>query len=183
MKKNKSFLKWLKQRPDGQAFLFSTQDEFSHEDYLEWCEINGIESPGDEDSLEFHEWCRDTARVNYEEDLNNCRHSENLRRRFVVAGTLGLWWGRPTIEAVICEDFDTMVKKVVSKDILDVEAKYDTHCIHITCGHHDGENAFDVYLIKPTTDTEMLQSRIDNGKFDPEGYDRRFLEKITDYIV
>lgn len=182
MKINKRFQKYLKTRPNGQAHLFSTQDEFSHEEYLDWCEMNGIESPGDEDSFEFHEWCRREARDNYEADLENCRHAQNLRRSFVVTGTLGLWWGHPTVKAVICEDFDTLLAKVVSGSIVDVEATYDEKGIHITCRHHDGENVFDVYLVKPSTDTEMLQSRIDNGKFDPEGYDRRFLEKITDYI-
>lgn len=183
MKNNKSFLKWIEGRPDGIAHLFSTEDEFSHEDYLEYCDVNDIRYPGDEESLEFHEWCRDMARIYYEADLENCRCSRNMQRRFVVTGTLGLWWGHPDIRAVICDDFDDMMSKVISGGILDVTATYDTQCIHIDCGHHDGANHYDVYLVKPAADTELLQRRIDEDKFDTKGYDRRFIEKITDYLI
>lgn len=181
MKSNKTFLKYLKTRPDGQAHLLSTMEDFSHEDYLEWCEMNGIESPGDKDSFEFHEWCRRTARDYYEADLENCRHAKALQRKFVVTGTLGLWWGNPAIVPVLCDDFDEVVTKVTGRDTLDLTATYDTDGIHFSCSHHDGTNVFDVYLVKDTADLDRLRERIDET-FDPAGRDRRFLEKITDYI-
>ena len=183
MKKNKAFLRWMRERKGGTARLFSTENEFSYEDYLDNCEANGITSPGDEDSLGFHEWCLDTARMYYEDDLTRCRESGNLKRRFVVTGTLGLWWGHPVVGPEMCEDFDGMLSQVVTKDIIDVEAVYDTRRIRIVCKHHDGENVFDVYPVKEDADIDLLRHRIDSDMFNPSGWDVRFLEGITDYLA
>ena len=40
-----------------------------------------------------------------------------------------------------------------------------------------------IWILKEGVDEELIQRRIDDGKFDPTGYDRRFIQKITDYLI
>ena len=182
MKKNENFLKWLEGRPEKKAFLFSSDSEYTYSDYLEYCDDMG-ETPAPDNSNTFYNWVADMQSDNFETDLDNCRNSSILANtKFLVTGKLGLWWGRPTILPEIISDFDEVVERI-SED--NIEAWYDTDCIYITASHHDGTNSFEVFIIKENADISALEDRIEKEKYDfnPRGaYDKRFFEKITDFL-
>ena len=181
-KKNKSFLKWIKSRPYGRAHLATTSDEFEYSDYEEWCDING-RTPQGEDSEDFAQWCSEEAQMNYTEDLENLKSSMHLQGPVVVTGTIGRWNGSGKIVPVLFDSFKEAWTKMMGRDTLDVDVTYDTQCIHVTGRHHDASNFFDVWIVKDNADTEAIQRRIDEGKFDPLcAYDKRFLQTITDYL-
>ena len=180
--RNKSFLKWIHSRPDGRAFLLSSRDEFEYSDYEEWCDVNG-RTPQGEDSEDFAGWCREEAAVSYSEDLSNLKASNHLQGPVIVTGTIGRWNGAFDIVPQIFSGFSEAWDAILGHDTLDVDVTYDTQCIHVTGRHHDASNFFDVWIVKDSADTEAIQRRIDEGRFDPLfAYDKRFLQTITDYL-
>lgn len=181
-KKNKSFLKWIHSRPYGRAHLASTSDEFEYADYLEWCDVNGVEPRGEE-SDHFYQWCQEEALTYYSEDLAQLKASRHLQGPVVVTGRVGRWNGAFDIVPEVFDSFAVAWAKMMGRDTLDVDVTYDTQCIHVTGRHHDASNFFDVWIVKDSADTEAIQRRIDEGKFDPLcAYDKRFLQTITDYL-
>lgn len=181
-KKNKFFLRWIKSRPDGQAHLASTSDEFGYDEYVEWCEINDIKPQGEE-SDHFYQWCQEEAQTNYSEDLAQLKASEHLQGSVIITGRVGRWNGNFEIAPVLFYSFEEAWAKMMGSDTLDVDVTYNTQCIHVTGRHHDASNFFDVWIVKDSADTEAIQRRIDEGKFDPLcAYDKRFLQTITDYL-
>lgn len=180
MKTNKHFLKRLAEK-DGRILLATTRDEFEYSDYVEWCEINGL-MPQGEDSEAFHRWCNETSLSQYEDDVTNMKASSNLERHFVITGTVGRWNGCfdivPEIERSFARAFDRCTSGADDVDVFCTE-RY----IEVQGHHHDATNILYLWPVKTKTDEDALQRRIDDGTFDPEGaYDRRFLERITDYL-
>lgn len=181
MKINKEFLKWINGRPEGRAPVLSTTGEFDYDDYVSWCRENGV-APAAEDSA-FLDWCAEEARINYAEDLTLLKGSRFLQGAVVVTGTIGRWNGSFDIVPEVVEDFDSAWRKMTGGDILDVVAEYDTRSIHVAASHHDAVNHYRVWPVREGADRALLEWRIDNRTFDPEGaYDKRFLQPITDYL-
>lgn len=180
MKINKNFLKYLAKK-DGRIRLATTRDEFEYSDYVEWCEINGL-MPQGEDSEAFHSWCDETSLSQYEDDVTNMKASSNLERHFVITGTVGRWNGRfnivPEIERSFATAFDRCTSGADDVDVFCTERYIEVHG-----HHHDATNILYLWPVKVNADDDALQRRLDDGTFDPEGtYDRRFLERITDYL-
>ena len=183
MNKNKNFLRLLKTRPDGFP-LIDNDDEFTYDDYLEWCELNG-RAPAPEGSGEHYRWEAGQKAIHYEDDRANCRSSKTLcGARFLLTGTLGLWDGKHRIRPVIFGDFDEMVDAILSGGgIITIRATYDTDGIHFRARHHDGTNVFDAFILKEDADKDVLRRRMTKEGFCPySGYDKRFFQKITDYL-
>lgn len=183
MNVNQDFLNWLKARGDEGAYLFSTNEDFTYEDYLDYCEEMDM-TPAPEDSDEYHNYVAQNRQDNYECDRDNCRCAGELKdRHFLITGTLGLWWGHPEIKPEIYDDFDSAIDRLIGgSDALDVDAHYDTECIYVNAHHHDGTNCFKVYLIRRGADIDILQSLIDENKLDINGEHKRFFEVITDFL-
>lgn len=184
MEKNKDFLKWIKTRPEQKAYLFSTETEFSYEDYVEDCEQRDI-TPGKKGSIEQYKWETQMRQDYYENDRDNIRHSKYGKDGVVLTGAIGRWNGRFPIKPVIYPTLDEALTAISGGDILDVEASYTTKCIEVTAKHHDFSNCFCIWLLKKNCNEYTLQDRIDNGTFDPESaYEKRFfIDKITDFII
>lgn len=184
MKKNPNFLKWIATRPEGRAFLLDSSDDgFSYDDYVAFCEINDL-TPRGEDSEDFFRWKRDECAINFDEDLAQLKGSRHLKGPVVVTGTVGRWNGSFDIVPEVFPSFADAYKKIAGRDILDIRASYDTRCIHVEAAHHDATNLFQVWILKGSADRDQLQRRIDDGAFYPEkGYDRRFIQDITDYLI
>lgn len=187
MKNNKSFAKWLKTLPNGKAFLITSREEFSYEDYLEWCE-DMDETPAEEGSSEFYNWVVDMQMETFECDKLNIKTSSTLKPyKVLITGRLGLWWGHPTIYPEI---HDSLLDAIMRCAEDDLEAEYDEKCVYVNSYHHDGTNCFRLWLIKPTADIRELEERIEKAKrddpengFDPENaYNRRYFAKITDWL-
>lgn len=182
MKKDNGFSKWLKSQPNKMAYLVHSNDEFTYQEYLDWCS-DMDEEPAGEGSSEFYEWCADEARNNYECDIDNIKYSSILKnRKFLVVGKLGLWWGNPTIMPEIFDSLPDALERIAEDEL---EADYDETCIYASATHHDGRNSFRIFIIKPGADISALEARIEKEQFDFEPtskYDARFFEKITTWL-
>lgn len=116
-------------------------DDFSREDYEEWCEMNDIEPTDDED--DFFDYCAEETEANFEADIDNIEHCKEYNVPVVVTGTLGLWWGHPEIEPERMESvYDAILKCVDKADYVEVE--WNDGEIKVYATHHDGTNCFTI---------------------------------------
>lgn len=134
------------EKPDYKhgTFTLATTDTdgFTYEDYKEWCEDNDIE-PGDENSDDFWEWCREEADNNWECDLENIRHCKEYDVPCIITGSLGLWWGRPTIQPERMESvYDAILRCVREADMATVQ--WNDGVVTVDAYHHDGCNCFTI---------------------------------------
>lgn len=126
------------------TFTLATTDTdgWSYEDYKEWCEDNGIE-PEDENSDGFWEWCREETDLNWESDLENIKSCKEYDVPCIITGTLGLWWGRPTIKPERMESvYDAILRCIGEADIVTVQ--WNDGVVTVDAYHHDGCNCFTI---------------------------------------
>lgn len=183
MKKNKSFLAWLKTQKDGKAHLMSTSDVFTYDEYTEDCVFKNIK-PAPEESAEFYNWCNDLAASYWEDDLDNMRTSWTEKcGGYLITGNIGRWDGIHEKVPVIVNTFDEVINHVHNKDINDIDISYDTEGFHILAHHHDSTNVIDVHVLKKDADLDKLHEYIDNRQLDmTKPYYRRFITKINDFL-
>ena len=114
----------------------------TYEDYLEFCEINEIE-PDDENSNAFYEWLAE-ERENAFGDLEMNLSFSKFNGPVTVCGSLGLWWGRPTIEP---KKFDTLWDAIVAcaQDVDDIIVTLEKGILKVQGLHHDGRNVFTIH--------------------------------------
>ena len=118
-------------------------DDFSREDYEEWCEVNDFEPTEDED--DFFDYCAEETQANYEADMDNIEHCKEYNVPVVVTGTLGLWWGHPEIKPQRYESVaDAIYDCMTRSDCHDVLVEYNDGVITVDCYHHDGCNSFTI---------------------------------------
>lgn len=106
---------------------------------MEFCEDNDI-TPGDEDSDEFYEWCREEADNNFEADMENIKACKEYNVPVVVTGRLGLWDGSHEIMPVVFPSVYAAIQQMLDRSIHDIEVKYDDGEIYVKAYHHDGCN-------------------------------------------
>ena len=184
MERNEEFLKWLKERGEEGAYLFSNDSELSYEDYKEFCEEMG-KKPKKKNSVEYYDFCENERQRQYDDDRDNCRYASALiGRKFLLTGKLGLWWGTPTIKPEVFNSFDDCVDRCISgSDAMTINAHYNTKCITLECSHHDGTNVFDIYIIKEGVDIDKLEEEIETLKFNMgEREFATYAEEITDFL-
>ncbi len=133
----------------GKFTILSTEidfDAFDEEDYIVFCEDNGIEAGvGDYFEEGFRDWCAEETRVNYEADMDNIKTCREYNIPVVVTGTLGLWWGRPEIKPERYESVaDAIHRCIAGSDSRDVFVEYNDGVITVDCYHHDGCNSFTI---------------------------------------
>ena len=118
-------------------------DDFSREDYEEWCEVNDFEPTDDED--DFFDYCAEETQANYEADMDNIEHCKEYNVPVVVTGTLGLWWGHPEIKPERYESVADAIHDCMERsDSYDVLVEYNDGVITVDCYHHDGCNSFTI---------------------------------------
>jgi hypothetical protein len=115
--------------------------DFCREDYEEYCEVNGME-PGDED--DFSDWCREETDMNFEQDLDNIETCKEYNVPVLITGHLGLWWGKPEIDAVRMESVIDAVHKCLNSADYGALIEWEDGEIHVYSYHHDGCNSFTI---------------------------------------
>ena len=129
----------------GKFTILSSQidtEVFDREDYIDFCEVNGIE-PGDED--DFYDWCAEETHCNYEADLENIKYCKAYNVPVVLTGTLGLWWGHPTINPERHESVIDALDRCIEGSGGDVViVQYEDGVINVEVRHHDGCNCFTI---------------------------------------
>lgn len=122
-----------------------SEDDFYYEDYVEYCEDMDIEA-GDKDSDEFYDWCAEETYNNFECDLSNIKSCKQYNVPVAIEGSLGLWWGKPTIEAVVMDNvYDAIMRCIEKCDYVTVE--FDNGVINVFATHHDGTNCFTIHAL------------------------------------
>lgn len=128
----------------GKFTLASTEydvKDFCREDYVEHCEINGWE-PGDEN--DFVEWCQEEASINFDEDLDNIENCKEYNVPVLITGHLGLWWGKPEIDAVREESVIDAVHRCLRSADYGATIEWEDGEIRVYSYHHDGCNCFTI---------------------------------------
>jgi len=136
--------------------------DFCYEDYLEYCEDMDIE-PHDEYSDEYYEWCADETYTNFECDMDNIKYCKQYNVPVAIEGTLGLWWGKPTIEAVVMDNvYDAIMECIENCDYITIE--FDNGVINVYATHHDGTNCFTIHALSNKGKTKNYNN---NNDFKP----------------
>jgi hypothetical protein len=143
---------------------------FYNEDYLPFCEANGIE-PGSEDSAEYYEWLMEETRIEWEDFRNNLQDSEWNNNKCMILGSLGLWDGRHTIEGVVCDSLLEAIEKCIEK-MNDWDIVLNDGHLEITTYHHDGTNCFEIHLLSKRGEEEIEGPKYtwEGDKYEPKGW-------------
>ena len=119
-----------------------TEEAFTYEDYVDWCEDNDITPSGD-DSEEFYAWREEEARNNWDNDLFNIEYCKEYQVPVILIGKLGLWWGHPDIRPERFDSvYDAIERCIGGGDIRDARVEWDDGLILVDAYHHDGCNCF-----------------------------------------
>ena len=127
----------------GRYTILDNRAEPSYEDYLADLTDRGLNYEED-DVPDYDEWAADEAEDLYECDLSNIEWCRAYKVPVLIEGSLGLWWGKPTIEPVHCDSVYDAVKRCIGEDIDYIKAEYDNGLIRVYATHHDGTNCFTI---------------------------------------
>lgn len=117
-------------------------DQFTYEEYEDWCEDNGIE-PGSDTSVEFYEWCAEEAANNWDCDMDNIKSCKEYNVPCIITGHLGLWWGKPEIQPVRMESvYDAILRCIDGRGIDQATVQWNDGVVTVDAYHHDGCNSF-----------------------------------------
>jgi len=132
----------------GTFLLVTTEvdpDNFAYEEYVDECEVNGIEAKGS-NSDEYWEWMEDITRDNFESDMDNIKYCKEYNVPCVITGHRGLWDGKHTIRPVRKESVYDAIMECYDGDG-DVEVKFEDGKVVVRHSHHDGTNVFTIYAL------------------------------------
>lgn len=115
----------------------------SYEDYKDWCEMNEVEPQG-EDSNDYWEFVGQMQTMEWEDFLMNINHCELSDSKWVVSGTLGLWYGNRDIVPNIHDTLEDAVCACYGSSIADIKVEKRGDVIVVTALHHDGRNYFEL---------------------------------------
>lgn len=121
-------------------------DDFSREDYIDFCEDNDIEAGvGDYFEDGFREWCAKETQNIYEDDMRAIKYCKEYNVPVVITGALGLWWGHPEIKPERYESVGEAIRRCINgSDCNDVLVEFNDGVITVDCYHHDGCNSFTI---------------------------------------
>lgn len=136
---------------DKHMLLSTDTDQYTYEDYKEWCDECDVDCIYEEGSTEFYDWVHEQIDEDIHCDKINMKDSEYAERNFIITGTLGLWdGGHPVVHPVIENGLvDTIMKCVSGNSILDYDVfiNDDEDFITVHAKHHDGTNVFKIHLL------------------------------------
>ena len=155
------------------TILTTSTDGFEYEDYLAYCEDNDI-TPGEEDSEDFYDWCREETDCNFEADMANIKYCEAYNIPVLVTGSLGLWNGRHEINAVVFPCVYDAIQHMLGGSIMDIEAKFVDGRIEVDAYHHDGCNSFIINALS-AKGIKKAGSFYDKTYIDAKPYDTKRL--------
>lgn len=116
------------------------EDGFDWADYKEFCEVNGYTPT----KKGFTQWVAQEIQDNYEQDLENIKNCKQYNVPVLITGRLGLWDGSHEIVPVVETSVHSAIKRMLGRDINDIDAWYDNGRIEVSTYHHDGTNNFEI---------------------------------------
>lgn len=120
--------------------VFDSRELRTYDEYLEFCEINGIEPQG-EDSSHYHEIVGELLSNDFDCFTHNIKHCMYNEHKWAVEGTLGLWNGRKDIVPKVFDNLLDAISACISGcDYFKITKRNST--IEVEAIHHDGTNRF-----------------------------------------
>ncbi len=113
----------------------------------------------------------------YNDERDNLSYSKLANRTFLVDGSLGLWWGTPTIEPQVCCGLLETIDKCIGRDIenIEVKADFESGVLVVYAYHHDGTNIFKLRMLNKNGE-KWAESA--NNRGDVLEYNQRWWSKI-----
>lgn len=141
--------------------LTTSTDGFTYEDYVDYCEDNGIK-PAKQDSPEYYNWVYGERDLNFESDMDNISTCKQYKTKVVAEGKLGLWDGHHT---VIPRFFDNVADAIRAciEDCDDCNVWYNDGAIEVEGYHHDGTNSFTIHALSKKG-INKYESAVDHGR-------------------
>ena len=120
--------------------------DFAYEEYVQECEVNGIEPQGS-NSDDYWDWMQRITDENYEQDLENIAECKAYNTKVCINGTLGLWYGKVRTCTFVYDNVADAIKNCIGRDAQDIDVFYDNGHIEVQVHHHDGTNIYDIYAL------------------------------------
>lgn len=123
-----------------------TCDFYSYENYLSYCQENGIE-PKDKNSYDYYEWINGEEQWDYINFFGNLVYGKAYKEFYTIEYNLGLWNGRK--EGYISKVFQNLSDAIEyalqsSRDYNDYKVTFEDGMIFVYGYHHDGTNIFKI---------------------------------------
>jgi hypothetical protein len=168
---------------DKHILLSTDTDQYTYEDYKEWCDECDVDCIYEEGSTEFYDWVHEQIDEDIRCDKINMRDSKYAERNFIITGTLGLWNGHPDIQPVFCHGLCEAIDKCISgNDIWDYDVfiNDDEDFITVHAKHHDGTNVFEIHMLtrEGTEAWEKAYEEYEYGDADFPELKEEWFEKI-----
>ncbi len=135
---------------DKHMLLSTDTDQYTYEDYKEWCDECDVDCIYEEGSTEFYDWVHEQIDEDINCDKINMKDSEYAERNFIITGSLGLWDGKHNIKPVFCHGLCEVIDKCIEgRDIWDYDVflNDDEDYITVHAKHHDGTNVFEIHML------------------------------------
>lgn len=113
----------------------------SYEDYKDWCEMNEVE-PQSEDSDDYWRFVYNTQSDEWEDLIMNVRYSKLNFQKWVITGSLGLWYGTRDISPRVSDSLESALRLCCNGD--DAIVKKCGSRLKVQVLHHDGRNNFEL---------------------------------------
>lgn len=132
------------------------------EDYQEFCNDNQIKFNEDN----FYNWVSKQLDFDLECLFDNLKYADKSIRdkSVVIEGTLGLWWGSPTIDAKMCDNIIDAIQLCINGNQCRINKNGNK--IIIESVHHDGTNIFELTILSDLGRERFLR----NGKVSTTNY-------------
>lgn len=127
------------------TIYLDTREEYSLEDYQEYCEFNGIEfnEENTEGFYEYQSMMRDGDIRDFYTDLENSEHKND---KVIITGILGLWNGAHDIYPVVETLENAIYKCIHNMDDFKIFVDEDG-TLNVVGYHHDGTNCFEIHFL------------------------------------
>ena len=148
------------------------------ESYQECYELTDEEMAEISDT-EIWEFINDTLDLEWDDLLTNLKYSKNADKPCVITGSLGLWYGRPNIEPLACEDIESAIRKCVNNMDYVVIKQVNGH-LEVRATHHDGSNHFEIHILNDKG--IRAKELIEEGKGDANLSCRCYHKSLNGYL-
>lgn len=74
--------------------IINMRDDYTYQDYLDFCESMDIEPTAEEDSTEFYDWSYREKETDYECTMDNLSYCKYTDRYFLCGGDFNAWDGK-----------------------------------------------------------------------------------------
>ena len=97
----------------------------------------------------------------------------------MITGSLGLWYGRPSIVPLVCEDIESAIRKCANNMDYVIVKQVNGH-LEVTGIHHDGSNHFEIHILNDKG--IRAKELIEEGKGDANLSCRCYHKSLNGYL-